>query len=215
LETGLTSPKTFTSWDKIVVTSGPDHEWSVQQLVEYIESTFGVSVDRIFAHGDPSDKAIFSQMDQQKLEWDIVMDAATGQPRVSEGVFMQWPQIRMAVQMLGRLPPTSGQRKMFEGQIDKVKQALDATKKSFQQLFEGSVSKAYEHVYRPSGNEDDDARDYFDRVHAKRDFFLLGVHCQTADNPDIHLPCIKYILTKLSGNAHDDEHALKRMRVGV
>ena len=215
LETGLVSPKSFTSWDKILVTCGPSHEWSVQQLVEYVESSFGVSVDRIFSHGDPSDKAIFSKMDQQKLEWEIVLDTETGAPQVSEGVFTQWPQIRMAVQMLGRLPSTSGQRKIFEGQIQKVKEALDTTKESFQRLFEGPVSKAYQHIYRPSGVEEEDARDYFDRVHAKRDFLLLGVHSQSLDNVDIHLPCIKYIMTQHHNKTADDEHALKRIKIGV
>ena len=212
LETGLVSPKLFTSWDKILITCGPSREWTVKQLVEYVESSFGVSVDRIFSFGDPSDKAIFSKMDQQKLEWEIVLDSETGKPQVSEGVFTQWPQIRMAVQMLGRLPSTSGQRKIFEGQINKVKEALDTTKKSFQRLFEGPVSKAYGHTYRPTEVEED-ARDYFDRVHAKRDFLLLGVHSHTLDNVDIHLPCIKYIMTQPSIDT-DDEHALKRIKIG-
>jgi hypothetical protein len=151
-------------------------------------------------------------MDQQKLEWEIVLDSETRKPQVSEGVFTQWPQIRMAVQMLGRLPSTSGQRKIFEGQINKVKEALDTTKESFQRLFEGPVSKAYGHTYRPT-DDDEDARDYFDRVHAKRDFLLLGVHSHTLDNVDIHLPCIKYIMSHPSFDA-GDEHALKRIKIG-
>ena len=45
------------------------------------------------------------------------------QAAVSEGIFKQWPQIRMAVQMLGRLPPSSGQRKVFVRQVENVKPA--------------------------------------------------------------------------------------------
>lgn len=209
LETGLKEPPTsFTSWDKIVVASGPNQEMSVEELVNYVQSCFGVVVDRIFAYGDASDNAIYSALDQQKLEWDISIDDQ-GKPHVSEGVFSQWPQIRMAVQMLTRLPPASGQRKVFEGQINNVKAALDKTKKSFEQIYTGPVSKAYEHVYRPDEAGKD--QEYFDRVHGKRDYLLLGVHCMV-DEVDIHLPCLKYVLS-LDRQGEDEEHAVKRMRV--
>jgi hypothetical protein len=195
---------------------GPDEEMSVEQLVQYVESSFaGVTVDRIFAHGDHSDNAIYSAMDQQKLEWDISIDDQ-GKPHVSDGVFSQWPQIRMAVQMLGRLPPSSGQRKIFEGQIQNVKTALDNTKKSFEQIFTGTVSGAYRHVYRP--DEEGKAQEYFDCVQNKRDYLLLGVHCVAKDNEeerkDIHLPCLKYIMASSSLlEGEDDEHAVKRMKL--
>jgi ubiquitin-activating enzyme E1 len=209
LKTGLDKPKSFTSWDQIVLAFGSDNEMSVEQLVQYIQSAFGVTVDRIFAHGNTSDTAIYSAVDKQKLTWDIRIDEE-GKPHVSDGVFTQWPQIRMAVQMLGRLPPTSGQRKVFEGQINNVKKALDGTKKSFRQTFTGSVSHAYRTVYRPT-NDQLEKQEYFDRVYDKRDYVLLGVHCRTAESADIHLPCINYIVTAPEGET--SEQSMKRMRV--
>ena len=206
LKTGLAHPESFTSWDQITLAFGPDTEMTVEQLVLYIQDTFGVTVDRIFAHGNTSDTALYSAVDQQKLTWDIHIDDQ-GKPHVSDGVFTQWPQIRMAVQMLGRLPPTSGQRKLFEGQINNVKKALDGTKKSFRQIFTGPVSHAFRTVYRPE--EEGEKQEYFDRVYGKRDYILLGSDCRTAESADIRLPCIKYITTR------DDEaeQAVKRMRV--
>ena len=207
LKTGLKTPDRFTSWDQIVLAFGAHNEINVEQLVVYIQDTFGVTVDRIFAHGNTSDIAIYSAVDQQKLLWDIHIDDQ-GKPHVSDGVFSQWPQIRMAVQMLGRLPPTSGQRKVFEGQINNVKTALDNTKKSFRQIFTGPVSKAYQHIYRP--DEEGEKQEYYDRVYGKRDYYLLGVHCRTAESTDIHLPCMKYIVAR---DGDGDEQSGKRMRV--
>jgi Ubiquitin-activating enzyme active site/ThiF family len=207
IKTGLPNPKCFTSWDKIILAFGPHDEMSVEQLVKYVQATFGVIVDRVFAHGDHSDNAIYSAVDQQKLEWDIRIDDQ-GKPHVSDGVFTQWPQIRMAVQMLGRLPPTSGQRKVFEGQINNVKSALDKTKESFEKLFTGPVISAYHQVYRP--DEAGEKQDYYDRANGKRDYVLLDVHCKASDETDIHLPCIKYIVSRPLED--DNEQALKRMR---
>lgn len=223
LETGLSQPKTFSSWDKIVVASGPNKEMSVEGLVQYIENAFpGVQVDRIFSHGDTSDNAIYSARDLQKLEWDISIDEQ-GKPHVSAGVFTQWPQIRMAVQMLDRLPPSSGQRKVFETQIQNVKTSLDNTKKSFQRIFAGPVSEAFRHVYRPQDDDNNKAQEYFDRVHDKRDYLLLGLHClwkNSASNSeeegvkDIHLPCIKYVVGKsMLTTTTEEEHAVKRMKI--
>eukprot|EP00797_Seminavis_robusta_P034812 Sro846_g210150.2 (475) ;mRNA; f:20372-21796 len=210
VKTGLsTGPKRFTSWDKIVLAFRQDEELTVEELVAYVQKTFGVTVDRLFAHGNPSDKALYNSVDQQKLKWDIQIDDQ-GKPHVSDGVFTQWPQIRMAVQMLGRLPATSGQRKVFENQINNVKTALDKTKKSFENIFTGPVSKAYHHVYRPE--EAGEKQDYFDRVNGKREYVLLDVHCQTAEEADIHLPCIKYIVSR-DEPEEGQEQAVKRMKV--
>jgi len=190
ISTGLESPlpETFTSWDKIEI-SCKTKEMSVEQLVHYISRSFGVSVDRIFLHGDTEDRAIFNAMDKNKLDWAIDF-AKDGSVTVSDGVFTQWPQVRMAVQMLGRLPPTSGQRVIFKSQVEKVKVALDQTKESFMKKFTGPVSNAYHQCYRPS--EEGEKRDYFDSVFEARDYVTLGVDCHSKTKEDIMLPCIKY-----------------------
>ena len=207
LKTGLKTPhpETFTSWDKINLAFVGSDELSVQQLVKYLEDTFGVAVDRIFEHANTEDKALYSAVDRQKLLWDITFDE-DGKPTVSEGVFTRWPNIRMAIQMLGRLPPTSGQRKIFENQVNTVKSALDKTKEEFTSLFEGPVSVAYRKVYRP---EDEEKQQQFDNVFGARDYVLLGVDCHTSgmDEEDIHLPCIKYVFSA------GDEQANKRSRL--
>lgn len=190
ISTGLKAPKPemFTSWDKIEIARGSD-ELSVEQLVNQIEQSFGVSVVRIFQYGSNEDKALFSAVDRQKLEWDITI-SDDGKATVSDGIYTLWPQLRMAVQMLGRLPPTSGQRKIFASQVENVKKALDQTKESFMNIFQGPVSVAYRKTYRPA--EEGEKRDYFDSVFGARDYVSLGVHCSTADEEDVVLPPIKY-----------------------
>ena len=74
-------------------------------------------------------------------------------------------------------------------------------------MFKGPVSEAFRQAYRP--DEAGEKQEYFDRVFGKRDYVLLGVHCHTEEDPDIHLPCIKYI----SSVEATDEQAQKRMRV--
>jgi len=182
-------PETFTAWDKIEIACDAGKEMSVKQLVEHLEKSFGVTVDRIFQFGSQDDKAVYNAIDKKKLEWDVSIDEA-GKPHVSEGVFTQWPQIRMAATMLGRLPPTSGQRKMFVAQVENVKKALDATKLSFQTTFEGPVSNAYSAIYRPE--EAGEKQDYFDALAGARDYVNLGVHCHTDEEEDIHLPLVKF-----------------------
>lgn len=185
----LPQPVSFTSWDKIEL-SHKLNELSVEQLVSYLENTFGVTVNRIFLHGDTEDKAIYNAVDMKKLEWAINFDDE-GKVTVSEGVYTHWPQIRMAVQMLGRLPPTSGQRAIFKSQVEKVKVSLEQTKESFMKKFKGNVSDAYLQVYRPS--EGGEKQDYFDAVFKGRDYLTLGVDCHTEEKDDITLPCVKYI----------------------
>ena len=207
LKTGLMAPapEQFCAWDKICVVS-TNPEKSVEHLVHYIESTFGVTVDRIFAFGSTEDKAVYNAVDRQKLEWDITFDDE-GRPQVSEGVFQLWPQIKMAVQMLSRLPPASGQRKVFENQVYNVKRALDNAKESFTNTFHGPVSEAYRAAYEP---DDEKEKEYFDTVFCGSDYVKLGIHCHTANAEDVHLPCMKYIFRAATV---DDEHAVKRLRV--
>jgi hypothetical protein len=193
ISTGLDAPhpKSFTSWDKMEI-SCKRKELSVEHLVQYIEKSFGVTVDRVFLYGDTEDRAIYNSLDKKKLEWDITFDE-DDKVTVSDGVFSQWPQVRMAVQMLGRLPPTSAQRAIFKSQVEKVKSSLESTKASFLARFTGNVSNAYYGVYRPS--EEGEQQDYFDSVFKSRDYVTLGVDCHTAAKDDITLPCIKYIFS--------------------
>lgn len=195
LKSGLEYPRpeSFTSWDKINLAFIGKDELSVEQLVKYLEGTFDIVVDRVFEHENTDDKALYRAVDRQKLLWDITFDT-DGKPKVSEGVFTRWPNIKMAVQMLGRLPPSSGQRKVFENQVNTVKRSLDKTKEEFTALFQGPVSAAYRSAYRP---EDEEKQQYFDAVFLKRDYILLGVDCHMVDkgDADIHLPCIKYVFS--------------------
>lgn len=193
ISTGLEAPhpESFTSWDKIEI-SRKRKEMSVEQLVQHIEKSFGVTVDRVFLHGDTEDKAIYNSRDKKKLDWDISFDD-DGKVTVTDGVYSQWPQVRMAAQMLSRLPPTSGQRVMFKSQVEKVKVSLDQTKNSFLARFGGTVSSAYYDVYRPA--EEGEKQDYFDAVFKSRDYVTLGVDCHTESKDDIKLPCVKYIFS--------------------
>jgi ubiquitin-activating enzyme E1 len=194
ISTGLKAPQpeTFTSWDKIEIACG-SRELSVEQLVEYIERSFHVSVDRIFQFGSTDNKALYNAVDKKKLEWDIAI-GDDGKALVSDGVFTQWPQIRMAATMLSRLAPTSGQRKMFVMQVENVKKALDQTKMFFRNNFEGPVSVAFRNAYRP--DEEGEKQEYFDSVFGARDYISVGVHCRTHDEEDVTLPCIKYCFAK-------------------
>jgi len=196
ITTGLKTPhpETFTSWDKIEIVS-PSNEMTVEHLVQHVEKLFDVSVDRVFHYGSTEDKAIYNALDKQKLDWDITFDD-DGKAIASDGVFTQWPQLRMAVQMLGRLPPSSGQRKVFVGQVERIKKSLDQTKDMFLGNFQGPVSKAYRTNYRPEdtdGEEGNEKQQYFDTVFESRNYVVLGVHCTTEAGEDITLPPIKYV----------------------
>ena len=121
---------------------------------------------------------------------------------------------RMAVSMLGRLPPSSGQRKIFEGQIQNVTTALDKTKKTVKQIYTGPVTDAFRHIYRPE--EEGKAHEYFDLVHSKRDYLLLGVHgrtkcSDTEEGKDVHLPCFKYLVA--SSSVVENVHTVKRIKL--
>jgi hypothetical protein len=151
-------------------------------------------VDRIFQYGSTEDKAVYNALDKQKLDWDISIDES-GKATVSDGVFTQWPQIRMAVQMLGRLPPASGQRKIFATQVDNVKKALDQTKESFMSTFKGPVSSAFRTTYRPEDKESE-KQQYFDAIFGARNYVVLGIHCLAEGvEEDIALPPIKYVFS--------------------
>jgi ubiquitin-activating enzyme E1 len=208
---GAPHPEFYSSWDKVEIASGSiGQEHSVKQLVDYIEKTFGVNINRLFGFGSTQDKAIYSAVDKQKLDWEINFDK-DDKPVVSEGVFTQWPQTRMAVQMLERLPPASGQRKAFEQQLRNVKTALDKAKETFDAHFHGPVSVAYRETYRPE-EDGSPEQEYFDAVFGTRDYIKLAVDCHE-DGHDIHLPCIKYVYTHERTYEEEEEKAQKRLRL--
>jgi len=221
LKTGLKAPypESFSSWDKVdIFASNRGTEWSVEQLVSNIETSFGVKVDRILEFG--STDALYNAVDKQKLNWEISFDEG-GKPVVSDGVFTRWPNIRMAVQMLNRLPPTSGQRKMFEKQLNTTKLALDKTKESFMDTFQGPVSKAYRNVYRPK-DEEPEKQEYFDKVFGNINYFSFQIDChQEGVEEDIHLPRVKYMFSRQNDycgeedeeDEEDEVHAMKRSRI--
>ena len=194
IATGLKAPQpeSFTSWDKVEISCGLEGEMTVEHLVQNIEKQFGVHVHRIFAAGNTADKAVYNETDKEKLDWEITIDEA-GKATVSDGVYKQWPQIRMAVQMLGRLPAASGQRKVFATQVENVKKALDQTKESFKDTFRGPVSAAFKGAYRP-GDEEAEKQQYFDTLFNSRNYLVLGIDCHHDEGADeIHLPPVKYI----------------------
>ena len=106
----------------------------------------------------------------------------------------------MAVQMLGRLPPSSGQRKVFVRQVENVKKALDQTKESFKSTFEGRVSAAYKATYRP-GDEEVEKQQYFDTIFSARNYLVLDVDCHSKESnhdEEIRLPPIKFVFSSSS-----------------
>lgn len=64
------------------------------------------------------------------------------------------PQLRMARMMLGKLPAGSGQRRMFESQANTAITSLAKTKESFQEVYEGPLSKAFIAKFRPQLSEE-------------------------------------------------------------
>jgi len=226
--TGLKAPypEKFTSWDKVEVSAGPD-EMTVQSLVHYLERTFGVTVDRVFEYGGREDRSIYDSVEREKLGWDVSFDSS-GKLVVTGDIYSRWPNMRMAENMLKRLPPTSGQRKMFVGQVETVRKALEATKSTFVKRIEGTVSSAFMSTYEPSEDDGDDGpekRKYFHAVHGKRDYVMLGVHCHVLDGmdgdgdddgdgkTDIHLPPVKYIFRAADEGEMTGQPDLKRCRI--
>lgn len=195
-------PTSFTSWDKCEIngcSADDGGELTVEQLVRNVERRFGVRVHRIFQAGNTEDKAVYNEVDRQKLDWDITIDDATGKATVSDGVFARWPQIRMAVQMLDRLPAASGQRRIFAGQVNNVKKALDQTKESFQHTFQGPVSAAFRSTYRP-GDDEAEKQQYFDTIFGARNYLVLGIDCHQEEGEDeIHLPPVKFVFPSSRG----------------
>merc|ERR1712151_317937 len=126
-------------------------DFSVKGLVEHLQTTYGCSVKRLFPIGN--DKvALFEDIQLEKLNWKIELQAGGKCMVEPEAVFSAWPQLRMAVQMLARVPEGAA-RKNFEGQIQKAADSLQGVKDTFQSRYDGPVGKAYIELARPKDEE--------------------------------------------------------------
>lgn len=154
--------------------------------MSHLEISFGVTVDGLYHIYsldnalDNMDSPMYRASDLRKLECNIEFDE-DGTPQVSSNVYRQWPQVRMCVHMLSRLPSTSGscrrQRNLFLGLVKRKKENLDTEKERFHILYNGPVSKAYQAVYEPQDEKD---KAHFDMVLGKSKFLEFGVCCHTA-----------------------------------
>jgi ubiquitin-activating enzyme E1 len=186
-ETKLTAITEFTSWDKVVV----EGEITVEALVQHLEKKYGCKVGRLHPIANDKD-AIYDSVDVAKMEWTI--EWRDGKLAIEpEQVFTAWPQLKMASQMIAKLPE-GGARKNFENQVNGAKKSLDAVKANFMTKCKSPVSEAYVNLCRPA--DDDEKKKYFDAVHAKRSYIAFGAYLKNADGEEAHLPTIKYVFRK-------------------
>merc|ERR1712146_750234 len=108
--------------------------------------------------------------------------------------FAAWPQLRMAAQMIGKLPEGAA-RKNFENQVNSAKKSLQTVKDSFTAKYNGPVSEAYYKTSRPK-DEEAEKQKYFDAVFAKRNYIAFRGHYTNSKGEEAELPVIKYIFRK-------------------
>eukprot|EP00929_Paragymnodinium_shiwhaense_P064671 TRINITY_DN3242_c0_g1_i1.p1 TRINITY_DN3242_c0_g1~~TRINITY_DN3242_c0_g1_i1.p1 ORF type:complete len:1240 (+),score=397.46 TRINITY_DN3242_c0_g1_i1:75-3794(+) len=185
-ETQLAKYKDFTSWDKVDVKG----EISVKDLVEKIKAEYGAVVTRLFPAGDDK-TCVFEAAQEQKLNWKIELSEDGKCIIEPEAVFAAWPQLKMASQMLSKMPPGGAARKQFEMQVNKAAQALQAVKDNFANTFNGPVSQAYIKAARPA-DEEAEKQKYFDAVQEKRPYVALQAHVLNDEGKDAELPLIRY-----------------------
>jgi len=148
---------------------------SVADLVALLEERYGVVVEVLY---DPAvdiktaPNGIYARASKAKLGWEIKL-TEDGKLSCTEECFKAWPHLRQAGTMLGRLPPESGARKMFEQQVSTAVAALEKTKASFQQVVNGPIEAAYEAAYRPLVQEDEKKLAQFDKMRKARDYVTL------------------------------------------
>merc|ERR1712151_503734 len=93
LQTKLTALPEYTTWEKIDIQG----ESSVKVLVEQLRTSYGCTVKRLFPIGN--DKVtLFEDIQLEKLNWKIELQADGKCVVEPEAVFSTWPQLRMAVQ---------------------------------------------------------------------------------------------------------------------
>merc|ERR1719330_515922 len=129
-----------------------------------------MEVTRLYQGGNEK-VAIFDSSQKAKLDWKIDIgegDQVTIEP---DAVYTEWPQLRMAMQMLQRVPAGAA-RNNFLNQVKAAQKSLKGVKDTFAARFEGPVSEAYLGVARPS-DEEADKQKYFDAVFIKRAYIAL------------------------------------------
>jgi len=179
----------FTVWDQVSV----EGEISLEELVLQLEQRLSGKVLRLLPPGD--DKVcVYDHTQVAKLGWKI--DVQEGGQVVIEpdAVFVAWPQLRMAVQMLQKLPEGAA-RKNFENQVQSCVRSLQAVKDSFAARFKGPASQAYVDVARPS-DEEAEKQKYFDAVFAKRSYLPLQAYMQNSNGEEADVPLIRYTFRK-------------------
>eukprot|EP00931_Biecheleriopsis_adriatica_P073771 TRINITY_DN47999_c0_g1_i1.p1 TRINITY_DN47999_c0_g1~~TRINITY_DN47999_c0_g1_i1.p1 ORF type:complete len:1238 (+),score=360.71 TRINITY_DN47999_c0_g1_i1:64-3777(+) len=184
-KTGLSgSLAEFTSWDKEVV----EGEITLEELVNLLQTKLGGEILRLSPAGN--DKvAVYENIQVKKLNWKIEITDGNVSIEPDE-VYTVWPQLKMAVQMMSRVPEGPA-RKNFENQIQNAARSLQAVKDTFVGRFQGPASQAYVAVARPS-DEEAEKQKYFDAVFEKRKYVIFQAHINTSTGEDADLPLIKY-----------------------
>jgi len=180
----LGSVAEFTSWDKVEIQG----EITLEDLVKQLESKLGGELQRLYPAGN--DKvSIYTRSQVKMLAWKIELEdgKATIEP---DEVYSTWPQLKMAVQMLGRLPDGPA-RKNFENQVLSAAKSLQGVKDNFHIRCQSKTSEVYVNQLRPSEEEAEKQR-YFDAVLQSRSYLPLQVDMLTAEGEDADLPMIKY-----------------------
>jgi len=185
LETKLTAMPEYTIWDKIDIKG----EISLKELVGQLEKKYGAKVQRLFPAGDDK-TCIFDSSQEAKLKWKIELSDKGKCVIQPDEVYTAWPQLKMAVQMLGKVPEGAA-RNNFINQIKNCMKSLQQVKDTFAARYNGKVSEAYVAVARPS-DEEADKQKYFDAVFAKRPYIPMQVHCVNAKGEDAELPLVRY-----------------------
>jgi ubiquitin-activating enzyme E1 len=192
IKSGLAEPETFNSWDKIELVG----DRSVQEVVTELETKYKCTVQTLYDPQVPLDKApngIYSKADRAKLDWAIKL-TDDGKLECPDECYAAWPQLRMAGQMLKQLPAESGQRKMFEGQVNTAATSLAKTKETFKAKLDGAVSAAHSGTYRPLYAEDEEKLAYFDAIAAARPYVTLQANYSTEEGEEVLLPPIKIVI---------------------
>ncbi|CAK8997833.1 Ubiquitin-activating enzyme E1 1 [Durusdinium trenchii] len=174
----------FTSWDKVEI----EGEIALKELVKKLESKLGGQLQRLHPVGN--DKvSIYDSSQVKMLDWRI--DLQDGQAVIEpDEVYSTWPQLKMAVQMLGKLPDGPA-RKNFENQVLSAAKSLQGVKDNFASHCNSKCSEAYIKVLRPS-DEEAEKQKYFDAVLERRNYLPLQADMLTEEGEDADLPLIKY-----------------------
>merc|ERR1711862_556533 len=115
----------------------------------------------------------YDHVEVSKMEWTIELKDGklVAEP---EAVFTAWPQLKMAKQMLEKMPEGAA-RTNFENQANAAAKSLQAVKDTFSQRFNGPIADAYVQVARPAESEPEKQK-YFDAVQAGRSYVALQAH---------------------------------------